>query len=168
MDKYGEGKNLETVATETKLDRRTVQKTLAEFMETGEVEIPVNKPGKPTIIANENVLLAIEYYIHKKPSSYGNEIQQMLIKDGICTQDNLPSVSYIHKMMKNRLGFTHKKLTVKAREGLTDQAQNKFDQFLHNIEDVNPMKIHCFDESSVIMTSGNRKFGLFFSRTEGH
>lgn len=159
IDKYGEGKSVESIATELKLDPRTVLKTVREYMDTGHVECSGRTTGAPTVVANETVVQTIEYYLFRKPSLYLKEIQDMLVKDGVCQVDNVPCISYIQKIIKNRLGFSRKKLTVKAKEGLTDGAQNKFDIFLNNIEGINPMKIHWFDESSVVMTTGNRHFG---------
>ncbi|XP_071138624.1 uncharacterized protein [Mytilus edulis] len=159
VDQYGEGKNVYTIANETNLDTRTVKKTLEEYMSTGDLDYSGKAHGPKTRIANETVILAIEYYLHLKPSMYLQEIQKRLLYDGISLQNNVPSVSYIHKIIKDRLGYTRKKLTVKAKEGLTDQVQVQFDHFLDSNEDINPLKIHCFDESSVIMTTGNRHYG---------
>ena len=49
---------------------------------------------------------------------------------------------------------------MKAREGLTDRAQTRFDEFLSNVEHVHPFAVHCFDEASVVMTTGNRNRGF--------
>lgn len=128
-------------------------------METGDVEYSNIQQGRPTTIVNETLELAIEYYLKRKPSMHLDEIQKKLQEDNICQPHNLPSVDYIGKIIRNRLGFSRKKLTVKAKEAFTAAAQEKFDRFLDNIEGKNPMKFHWFDESSVVMTTGNRRYG---------
>lgn len=157
VDCYGEGREISEIATELAIDPRTVKKTLNNYMESGDLEYL--RKTKPSVIANENVIDAIEYYLYRKPSVYLKEIQQMLIEDNICEPYNVPDESYICRIIKNKLVYSRKKLKVKAKEGLTEAAMEKFDTFLDNIEDVNPMKLHWFDESSVIMTTGNRRMG---------
>ncbi|CAG2194936.1 unnamed protein product [Mytilus edulis] len=126
-------------------------------MHTGTI---TDKPyRRPAVLVNENILTAIEYYLYRQPSLYHKEIQNKLVNDGICQPDNVPSVVSICRIITKKLCFKRKKLTIKAKEGLTDQVQAKFDLFLHNIENINPFSIHCFDEASVVLTTGNRKYG---------
>ena len=91
----------------------------------------------------------------QKPSIYEDEIQQKLLDDGICEIDSLPAKSTINKAIRKKLDFTWKKVVQIPAE----RSDTKVNEFLEKIWETDPNTIHCFDESSVIRTTGNRTYG---------
>ena len=72
---------------------------------------------------------------------------------------DLPSVSQINKVICKDLVMTRKKITAIPLESTTPETTAAIDDFLTEIADINPTTLHFFDESSVIKTTGNRKYG---------
>ncbi|CAG2247183.1 unnamed protein product [Mytilus edulis] len=111
----------------------------------------VEKISKLTSMDIRTVNKTIQRYMHT-----GTITDKPYRRPAVLVNENiLTAIEIITK----KLCFKRKKLTIKAKEGLTDQVQAKFDLFLHNIENINPFSIHCFDEASVVLTTGNRKYG---------
>ena len=101
---------------------------------------------------------AIEPYKIAKPSIYAKEIRSKLVEDNVCAYQNLPCVRYI-TMGLHEIGYTYKKLTSVPTESQTPNCQARYDDFLSYISDMDAHSIHFFDESSVIKTTGKRKYG---------
>jgi len=55
--------------------------------------------------------------------------------------------------------MTRKKLTTIPLESTTPEAATAIDDFLNEVANINPTTLYFFDESSVIKTTGNRKYG---------
>ena len=55
--------------------------------------------------------------------------------------------------------MTRKKITAIPVESTTPETAAAIDDFLTEVADINPTTLHFFDESSVIKTTGNRKYG---------
>ena len=79
--------------------------------------------------------------------------------DGIVHPANLPSVSQINKVIRKDLVMTRKKITAIPLESTTLETTVAIDDFFTEITEINPTTLHFFDESSVIKTTGNRKYG---------
>ena len=94
-----------------------------------------------------------------KPRIYSSEIQQRLLLHGVVHPSNLPSVSQINKVIREDLVMTRKKLSTIPLESTTPAATAAVDDFLTEIANINPTTLHFFDESSVVKTTGNRKYG---------
>lgn len=95
-----------------------------------------------------------------KPSSYGSEVQNRLLLDGVVHPNNLPSISQINKVIHNMLAMTHKKISSVPLESSTPQVEQRTLDYLAQIANILPEKLHFFDESSVIKTTANRKYGM--------
>ena len=108
---------------------------------------------------DEAALEYIEVQKVRKPSIYSSEIQQRFLLDGVVNPANLPSVSQINKVIRKDLVMTRKKITAIPLESTTPETTAAIDDFLTEIADINPTTLHFFDESSVIKTTGNRKYG---------
>ena len=80
-----------------------------------------------------------------------------LLDDNVCTNENLPSARYINMGLKE-IGYTYKKLTSVPAESQTTNCQQRFDDTLSYISDIDVHSIHFFDESSVIKTIGKRNY----------
>ena len=93
---------------------------------------PRKPPARSTI--TEDVAEYIESEKLCKPSMYTSELQQRLLFDGISPPDNVPS---------------------QLAQANTDYT----DYFLDQVGQRDFTKLHFFDESSVLVTTGNRKYG---------
>ena len=72
---------------------------------------------------------------------------------------NLPSKASISRILTKDLGYSYKKLTIIPKESLTDDAQEKLENYLEICTTYSPQNMHLFDESSVVKTSGTRQYG---------
>ena len=97
---------------------------------------------------DEQVMECIEVQKLMKPSTCSTELQQRLLLDGVVHPANLPSVSQIHKVIRQELVMTRKKLTTIPLESTTPEATAPIDDFLTEIANINPMTLHFFDESN--------------------
>ena len=107
----------------------------------------------------DDVLEVIEVWKLQKPSTYAHEISNRLVREQTCDQNNVPAPRTIQEGIRHKLGMTHKKITSKAREAFSPENQVKIDEFLDFISSTDPATVHFFDEASVVVTSGNRKYG---------
>ena len=93
------------------------------------------------------------------PSIYGSEIRQRLLLDGVVHPVDVPSVSQINRVSHTQHAMTRKRITAVPRESTTPSATEAVDAFLKEISNFRASKLHFFDESSVVKTTGNRKYG---------
>ncbi|KAL9977163.1 hypothetical protein ACROYT_G014541 [Oculina patagonica] len=94
-----------------------------------------------------------------KPSTYASEIQNRLLLDGVIHPNDLPGTSQINRRLTQDLMFSKKKLTVCPLEAEKPGAVDQQDEYLQAISRYSASKIHFFNESSVIKTTGNRCYG---------
>ncbi|KFD56588.1 hypothetical protein M514_02692 [Trichuris suis] len=90
------------ISKELRVSHGCVSKILSKWRETGSIKpgkIGGSKPKKslPEVIA------AINLYKRCRPSMFSWEIRERLISDGICTEYNVPSISSINRIIRNRL-----------------------------------------------------------------
>ena len=90
---------------------------------------------------------------------YATEIQKQLIENQVVLPANVPSQASISRVLTSDLGYSYKKLTIVPKESLTDNAQEKLDEYLTVCGACDPRNMHFFDESSMIKTTGNRSYG---------
>ena len=107
----------------------------------------------------DDVIAYTEYTKINKPSTYAKEIQQQLQKDGVCLPENVPSKSAISRILNSDLGYSYKKLSVIHRETERDDVVEKLQTYIAEVSAVDVNCLHFFDESSVVITSGNRSQG---------
>ena len=94
-----------------------------------------------------------------KPSVYTIEIQQRLLLDGISPPGYVPSQSGIKKCLREDCKMTKKKVSQVPTESLSLAITEYTDHFLEQVSQRQCTKLHFFDESSVIVTTGNRVYG---------
>ncbi|XP_078323055.1 paired box protein Pax-6-like isoform X1 [Crassostrea virginica] len=58
--------------------------------------------GSKPKVATPRVVMKIEDYKNANPTIFAWEIRDKLLKEGVCTQSNLPSVSSINRIIRNR------------------------------------------------------------------
>lgn len=115
--------------------------------------------GKERTIANPNVVEFIEYQKTAKPSTSAAELQAALVRDRVCTPENLPAKSTISDVLRKDLQYTYKKLHVVPEESRTQANQLRTLDYIMQMSEIDPNKLHFFDECSVKTTTGNRVYG---------
>ena len=111
---------------------------------------------------SENVLESIELFKLIKPIMFEREIRERSLNDGVCNGGNLPALSTVNKGIKNKVRMSYKKLSVTSRESQRDVNVEKSNEYLELTSRIDPCKLHFFDESSVVKTTGNRQYGHSF------
>lgn len=86
-------------------------------------------------------------------------MRQRLLLDGIVYPVDLPSKSATSKCIREDLIMTKKKIQQVPLEAKTTINVEHTDFFLDQISDLPPTSIHFFDESSVVKTTMNRRYG---------
>lgn len=72
------------------------------FYETGSIRPGIIGGSKPKV-ATDKVVDAIALYKKQNPTMFAWEIRDRLLADGVCDQDNVPSVSSINRYKKKCL-----------------------------------------------------------------
>ena len=146
------------IASCTGVTSKTVSNIVRKFTECSHL-FPLKPGGKERQIATPNVIEYIEFLNLYKPSITAFNIQEALINDGVCNLENLPSKSTISDVRRKDLNFTLKKLKVVPLESLNENNQLKSIEYAMLMSQVDPSKVHFFDESPVKGTTGNRIYG---------
>lgn len=76
------------------------------YYETGSFKAGVIGGSKPKV-ATPPVVDAIANYKRENPTMFAWEIRDRLLAEGICSQDNVPSVSSINRWVKYLLEFIY-------------------------------------------------------------
>ena len=98
-DLYATGLSFGEMSAKTGISDSGCRKIVESFLETGTLEKTGKKTLSPTKLTYE-VSSIIEFEKTKKPSIYGREIRSKLLETGVCTNDNLPSVTLINNHIK--------------------------------------------------------------------
>ncbi|XP_066503266.1 paired box protein Pax-6b isoform X2 [Hoplias malabaricus] len=77
-----------------------VSKILGRYYETGSIRPRAIGGSKPRV-ATPGVVSKIAQYKRECPSIFAWEIRDRLLSEGICTNDNIPSVSSINRVLRN-------------------------------------------------------------------
>ncbi|CAL8263074.1 unnamed protein product [Merluccius merluccius] len=77
-----------------------VSKILGRYYETGSIRPRAIGGSKPRVATHE-VVEKIATYKRECPSIFAWEIRDRLLAEGVCTNDNIPSVSSINRVLRN-------------------------------------------------------------------
>ncbi|TRY57654.1 hypothetical protein DNTS_025896, partial [Danionella cerebrum] len=77
-----------------------VSKILGRYYETGSIRPRAIGGSKPRV-ATPEVVGKIAQYKRECPSIFAWEIRDRLLSEGVCTNDNIPSVSSINRVLRN-------------------------------------------------------------------
>ncbi|KAK0053491.1 paired box protein Pax-6, partial [Biomphalaria pfeifferi] len=77
-----------------------VSKILGRYYETGSIRPRAIGGSKPRVATND-VVGRIAHYKRECPSIFAWEIRDRLLSEGICNQENIPSVSSINRVLRN-------------------------------------------------------------------
>ncbi|XP_043071837.1 paired box protein Pax-2a isoform X2 [Drosophila grimshawi] len=112
------------ISRQLRVSHGCVSKILSRYYETGSFKAGVIGGSKPKV-ATPPVVDAIANYKRENPTMFAWEIRDRLLAEGICSQDNVPSVSSINRIVRN-------KAAEKAKHVHHHQQQHQMPQSLSN------------------------------------
>ncbi|XP_017479195.1 PREDICTED: paired box protein Pax-2-like [Rhagoletis zephyria] len=89
------------ISRQLRVSHGCVSKILGRYYETGSIRPGVIGGSKPKV-ATPKVVDAIADYKKSNPTMFAWEIRDRLLADGICDADNIPSVSSINRIVRNK------------------------------------------------------------------
>ncbi|KAH8318004.1 hypothetical protein KR074_001883, partial [Drosophila pseudoananassae] len=89
------------ISRQLRVSHGCVSKILSRYYETGSFKAGVIGGSKPKV-ATPPVVDAIANYKRENPTMFAWEIRDRLLAEAICTQDNVPSVSSINRIVRNK------------------------------------------------------------------
>ncbi|CAH8615565.1 unnamed protein product [Heterobilharzia americana] len=89
------------ISRQLRVSHGCVSKILGRYYETGSIRPGVIGGSKPKV-ATASVVEAICKYKEDNPTMFAWEIRDRLLKDQICTVENVPSVSSINRIVRNK------------------------------------------------------------------
>ncbi|XP_047451339.1 paired box protein Pax-6-like isoform X2 [Mugil cephalus] len=96
-----------------------VSKILGRYYETGSIRPRAIGGSKPRVATTE-VVGRIAQFKHECPSIFAWEIRDRLLAEGVCTNENIPSVSSINRVLRNLTSDKQQMGTV-GTEGMFDK-----------------------------------------------
>lgn len=89
------------ISRQLRVSHGCVSKILGRYYETGSIKPGVIGGSKPKV-ATPKVVDAITHYKHENPTMFAWEIRDRLLSETVCTSENVPSVSSINRIVRNR------------------------------------------------------------------
>ncbi|ESN99598.1 hypothetical protein HELRODRAFT_136559, partial [Helobdella robusta] len=86
------------ISRRMKVSHGCVSKILGRFFETGSIKPGVIGGSKPKV-ATGSVVQNIAAYKLENPTMFAWEIRERLLKDGVCNNETVPSVSSINRLL---------------------------------------------------------------------
>ncbi|KAK3101533.1 hypothetical protein FSP39_004273 [Pinctada imbricata] len=152
---FHEGFSFREISEKTSLSKGGCYKIIKNS-----IEVPkLSTRGKPRSVSSDEVVSFIEYMKKKSPSIQIKEIRAKLLEHGICTENELPSITTISRIIRDYLGMTRKIMEQVPHETTSDHHDTLVNNYMSSILTYKPEQIHFFDECSVVRTSGNRRYG---------
>lgn len=93
------------ISRQLRVSHGCVSKILARFHETGSI-LPGAIGGSKPRVTTPKVVQYIKKLKHKDPGIFAWEIRERLLSDGICDKFNVPSVSSISRILRNKVRST--------------------------------------------------------------
>ncbi|CAH0547811.1 unnamed protein product [Brassicogethes aeneus] len=106
------------ISRQLRVSHGCVSKILSRYYETGSFKAGVIGGSKPKV-ATPPVVDAIANYKRENPTMFAWEIRDRLLAEGICSQDNVPSVSSINRIVRNKAAEKAKHAHQVATSGST-------------------------------------------------
>ncbi|KAI5630142.1 paired box protein Pax-1, partial [Silurus asotus] len=91
------------ISRQLRVSHGCVSKILARYHETGSV-LPGAIGGSKPRVTTPNVVKSIREYKRADPGMFAWEIRDRLLSDGVCDKYNVPSVSSISRILRNKIG----------------------------------------------------------------
>merc|ERR1711892_541583 len=89
------------ISRQLRVSHGCVSKILSRYYETGNYKAGVIGGSKPKV-ATPVVVDTISKYKKENPTMFAWEIRDRLLSEGVCSQENVPSVSSINRIVRNR------------------------------------------------------------------
>ncbi|KAJ8318750.1 hypothetical protein KUTeg_003841 [Tegillarca granosa] len=89
------------ISRQLRVSHGCVSKILGRYYETGSIKPGVIGGSKPKV-ATPKVVDAITRYKLENPTMFAWEIRDRLLAEGICSSENVPSVSSINRIVRNK------------------------------------------------------------------
>ncbi|XP_042882798.1 paired box protein Pax-8-like isoform X5 [Penaeus japonicus] len=89
------------ISRQLRVSHGCVSKILSRYYETGSYKAGVIGGSKPKV-ATPVVVEAIARYKRENPTMFAWEIRDRLLAETVCTQENVPSVSSINRIVRNK------------------------------------------------------------------
>ena len=120
------------ISRQLKVSHGCVSKILQRFHETGSIKPGAIGGSKPRI-NKTHIEEQIDKYRKENPSILSYEIRNKLIEDGICDFNNVPSISSISRLGRNKKLMTCSSLSSSLSEN-EDKEYNHLDMRHHSID----------------------------------
>uniref|UniRef100_A0A3Q1EB16 Paired box 1a n=1 Tax=Acanthochromis polyacanthus TaxID=80966 RepID=A0A3Q1EB16_9TELE len=91
------------ISRQLRVSHGCVSKILARYNETGSI-LPGAIGGSKPRVTTPNVVKNIRDYKQNDPGIFAWEIRDRLLADGVCDKYNVPSVSSISRILRNKIG----------------------------------------------------------------
>lgn len=91
------------ISRQLRVSHGCVSKILARFHETGSI-LPGAIGGSKPRVTTPKVVSYIKELKQKDPGIFAWEIRDKLLSDGVCDKYNVPSVSSISRILRNKIG----------------------------------------------------------------
>ena len=91
------------ISRQLRVSHGCVSKILARYNETGSI-LPGTIGGSKPRVTTPTVVKHIKNYKERDPGIFAWEIRDKLLSDGICDKYNVPSVSSISRILRNKIG----------------------------------------------------------------
>ncbi|BFZ07947.1 hypothetical protein BsWGS_10986 [Bradybaena similaris] len=92
------------ISRQLRVSHGCVSKILARYNETGSI-LPGAIGGSKPRVTTPNVVKHIKVYKERDPGIFAWEIRDKLLADGVCDKYNVPSVSSISRILRNKIGL---------------------------------------------------------------
>uniref|UniRef100_UPI00358E0F89 paired box protein Pax-1-like isoform X2 n=1 Tax=Myxine glutinosa TaxID=7769 RepID=UPI00358E0F89 len=92
------------ISRQLRVSHGCVSKILARYNETGSI-LPGAIGGSKPRVTTPTVVNHIREYKQRDPGIFAWEIRDKLLADGVCDKYNVPSVSSISRILRNKIGF---------------------------------------------------------------
>ncbi|CAH1792220.1 unnamed protein product [Owenia fusiformis] len=91
------------ISRQLRVSHGCVSKILARYNETGSI-LPGAIGGSKPRVTTPHVVKHIKVYKERDPGIFAWEIRDKLLADGVCDKFNVPSVSSISRILRNKIG----------------------------------------------------------------
>lgn len=89
------------ISRQLKVTHGCISKLLSKYQETGSMD-PAKNAGRPRVITAE-IEKKIDQYRRADPGAFCWELREQLLRENVCTVEEVPSLSSISRLVKNKI-----------------------------------------------------------------